>query len=144
MVGAKVKTVPVSILGSAENAPLGLVVTGPNLDSVMRFANAAKDKLAGIKGATEIKLSVETGNPEINVQVDRDKMAALGLSLQTVGATMQTAFSGNTDGKYRAGEYEYDINMRYSAFNRKSIVDVNNLLFVNERESRYAYLNLLR
>lgn len=133
LVGAKVKTVPVSILGSAENAPLGLVVTGPNLDSVMRFANAAKDKLAGIKGATEIKLSVETGNPEINVQVDRDKMAALGLSLQTVGATMQTAFSGNTDGKYRAGEYEYDINMRYGAFNRKSIVDVNNLLFVNER-----------
>lgn len=133
LVGAKVKTVPVSILGSAEDAPLGLVVTGPNLDSVMRFANAAKDKLAGIKGATEIKLSVETGNPEINVQVDRDKMAALGLSLQTVGATMQTAFSGNTDGKYRAGEYEYDINMRYGAFNRKSIVDVNNLLFVNDR-----------
>ncbi|MGN7785940.1 efflux RND transporter permease subunit [Niabella sp. 22666] len=133
LVGAKVKTVPVSILGSAENAPLGLVVTGPNLDSVMRFANAAKDKLAGIKGATEIKLSVETGNPEINVQVDRDKMAALGLSLQTVGATMQTAFSGNTDGKYRAGEYEYDINMRYGAFNRKSITDVNNLLFVNDR-----------
>ena len=133
LVGAKVKTVPVSILGSAENAPLGLVVTGPNLDSVMRFANAAKDKLAGIKGATEIKLSVEAGNPEINVQVDRDKMAALGLSLQTVGATMQTAFSGNTDGKYRAGEYEYDINMRYGAFNRKSIVDVNNLLFVNDR-----------
>jgi len=133
LVGAKVKTVPVSILGSAENAPLGLVVTGPNLDSVMRFANAAKDKLAGIKGATEIKLSVETGNPEINVQVDRDKMAALGLSLQTVGATMQTAFSGNTDGKYRAGEYEYDINMRYGAFNRKSIGDVNNLLFVNDR-----------
>ncbi|WP_114788991.1 efflux RND transporter permease subunit [Niabella yanshanensis] len=133
LVGAKVKTVPVSILGSAENAPLGLVVTGPNLDSVMRFANAAKDKLAGIKGATEIKLSVETGNPEINVQVDRDKMAALGLSLQTVGATMQTAFSGNTDGKYRAGEYEYDINMRYGAFNRKSITDVNNLLFMNER-----------
>jgi HAE1 family hydrophobic/amphiphilic exporter-1 len=133
LVGAKVKTVPVSILGSAENAPLGLVVMGPNLDSVMRFANAAKDKLAGIKGATEIKLSVETGNPEINVQVDRDKMAALGLSLQTVGATMQTAFSGNTDGKYRAGEYEYDINMRYGAFNRKSIGDVNNLLFVNDR-----------
>jgi HAE1 family hydrophobic/amphiphilic exporter-1 len=29
-------------------------------------------------------------------------MAALGLSLQTVGMTMQTAYSGNTDGKFRA------------------------------------------
>src|SRR5690606_21436128 len=78
-----------------------------------------------------IKLSVETGNPEISVSVDRDKMAALGLSLQTVGATMQTAFSGNTDGKFRAGEYEYDINMRYNQFNRKSVADVNELLFIN-------------
>ena len=58
-------------------------------------------------------MSVEDGNPEINVQVDRDKMSKLGLDLATVGMTMQTAFSGNTDSKFRAGEYEYDINIRY-------------------------------
>ncbi|MGC4235580.1 MAG: efflux RND transporter permease subunit [Niabella sp.] len=133
LVGVKVKTVPVSILGSAENAPLALVVTGPQLDSVMAFANVAMKELKTIQGATGVKLSVETGNPEINVQVDRDKMASLGLSLQTVGATMQTAFSGNTNGKFRAGEYEYDINIRYGAFNRKSIQDVSNLLFINDR-----------
>lgn len=133
LVGAKVKTVPVSILGSAEEAPLALVVTGPNLDSVMSFAKTSMNALSQIKGATEMKLSVEAGNPEISVQVDRDKMASLGLSLQTVGATMQTAFSGNTDGKYRAGEYEYDINIRFTQFNRKSVDDVNNLLFVNDK-----------
>jgi HAE1 family hydrophobic/amphiphilic exporter-1 len=55
-------------------------------------------------------------------------MAALGLSLQTVGMTMQTAYSGNTDGKFRAGEYEYDINIKYSSFDRKSINDVSNLI----------------
>src|SRR5690606_6701365 len=73
----------------------------------------------------------EAGNPEISVQVDRDKMAALGLSLSTVGSTMQTAFSGNTNGKFRQGEYEYDINIRYGSFNRKNMEDVSNLLFIN-------------
>jgi HAE1 family hydrophobic/amphiphilic exporter-1 len=58
-------------------------------------------------------------------------MAALGLSLQTVGMTMQTAYS-NTDGKFRAGEYEY-INIKYSSFDRKSINDVSNLIFMNDR-----------
>jgi hydrophobic/amphiphilic exporter-1 (mainly G- bacteria), HAE1 family len=133
LVGAKVKTVPVSILGSAERAPLALVVVGPDLDSVMTFANAAMSELKKVKGATEMKLSVEEGNPEINVQVDRDKMAALGLSLSTVGTTMQTAFSGNTNGKFRQGEYEYDINVRYGSFNRQSIQDVINLLFINDK-----------
>ena len=131
LVGAKVKTVPVGILGTAEDATLGLIVTGPSTESAMAFAKLAEAELRTIPGTTEIKLTVEDGNPEINVKVDRDKMAALGLTLQTVGLTMQTAFSGNTDGKYRAGEYEYDINIRYNAFDRKSITDVSNLIFVN-------------
>ncbi|MFC5284922.1 efflux RND transporter permease subunit [Pedobacter alpinus] len=131
LVGAKVKTVPISILGTAENAPIQLIVMGSDLDSALKYAEGAQKVLATVPGATEIKLSVEKGTPEINVQVDRDKMAALGLNLQTVGITMQTAFSGNTDGKYRKGEYEYDINIQYQDFNRKDIDDVRNLIFVN-------------
>jgi HAE1 family hydrophobic/amphiphilic exporter-1 len=133
LVGAKIKTVPVSMLGTAESAPLALIVTGADLDSVMQFAQSALAELKKIPGATEMRLSVEAGNPEINVQVDRDKMAALGLSLATVGGTMQTAFNGNTDGKFRQGEYEYDINIRFDEFNRQSIQDVSNLNLVNER-----------
>lgn len=133
LVGAKIKTVPISILGTAQQAPISLVVMGSDLDSVMKFAEKAKDVLVKIPGASEVKLSVEAGSPEVSVQVDRDKMAALGLTLQTVGATMQTAFSGNTDGKFRQGEYEYDINIRYQDFDRKNVEDVANLLFVNSR-----------
>ena len=59
------------------------------------------------------------------------KWQALGLNLQTVGLTMQTAFNGNTDGKFRAGEYEYDINIRFNEYDRSNINDVNNLIFVN-------------
>ena len=131
LVGAKVKTVPVGILGTAQDATLGLIVTGQNIESAMKFAKLAEAELRKIPGTTEIKLTVEDGNPEINVQVDRDKMAALGLNLQTVGLTMQTAYSGNTDGKFRAGEYEYDINIKYNAFDRKNMSDVSNLIFIN-------------
>lgn len=133
LVGAKIKTVPVGILGTAENATLALVVTGPDVKTAMEFAKEAERELRTIPGAAEIELSVKDGNPEINVQVDRDKMAALGLNLQTVGLTMQTAFSGNTDGKFRAGEYEYDINIKYNPFDRKSKEDVSNLIFINDK-----------
>src|SRR5690606_19035727 len=132
LVNAKVSTMPVGMMG-ADQAPLQLVVVGSTLDSAMVLARKAEDELRKIPGATEIELSVEDGNPEINVQVDRDKMAALGLDLSTVGMTMQTAFSGNTDAKFRAGEYEYDINIRYDQFNRSDINDVRNLIFVNNQ-----------
>src|SRR5690606_1229654 len=125
---------PVSILGSAERAPVEVIVMGPDLPSVMEFAEVVRGKVEKIEGTTGIKLSVESGNPEVQVQVDRDKMSSLGLSLQTVGATMQTAFSGNTDSKFRQGEYEYDINIRLDDYNRQSIDDVRGLTFINSKD----------
>lgn len=132
LVGVKVKTVPMGLMG-AEQAPLALVVTGPNLDSINKFANQAMAELRKIPGASEIRLSSEAGNPEVDVHINRDKMAMLGLSIAQVGATMQTAFSGNTDGKYRAGDYEYDINIRLNNANRSSVDDIKNISFVNNR-----------
>lgn len=131
LVGAKIKTVPVSIMGGADEAPIALTVTGNDLESALDFAQRAAAELAKVPGATEIKLTSESGSPEVNVQVDRDKMAALGLDLQTVGLTMQTAFNGNTDGKFRAGQYEYDINIRFGEYDRMNINDVRNLTFIN-------------
>ncbi|MES2485694.1 MAG: efflux RND transporter permease subunit [Bacteroidota bacterium] len=136
LVGAKIKTVPVSIMGGADEAPIALTVTGPDVESAMKFANEAAKNLAKVTGATAIKLTSEGGSPEVRVQVDRDKMSSLGLSLQTVGMTMQTAFNGNTDGKFRAGEYEYDINIRFNEYNRSSINDVKNLVFINESDEQ--------
>ena len=130
LVNAKIKTVPVGLFG-ADQAPLMLTVTGANQKDAMAFAEKAAAELKKIPGASEVKLTSEDGNPEINVQVDRDKMSSLGLDLSTVGMTMQTAFNGNTDGKFRAGEYEYDINIRYDEFNRSNINDVSELIFVN-------------
>ncbi len=131
LVEAKVKTVPISMLGMAERAPVELIVLGDNLDSVMHYSEQALGLLENIRGVSEAKLSVEAGNPEISVKVDRDKMAALGLNLSTVGATMQVAFNGNTDGKYRDGQYEYDINIRFDEFSRENIEDIRNVQFMN-------------
>lgn len=135
LVDAKVKTVPVGLFG-ADQAPLMLTVTGSSQKDAMDFAEKAAAELRKISGATEVKLTSEDGNPEINVQVDRDKMAALGLDLSTVGMTMQTAFSGNSDGKFRAGEYEYDINIRYNEFDRSDFNDVSELIFVNNADQQ--------
>ncbi|HUH51038.1 MAG TPA: efflux RND transporter permease subunit [Flavobacterium sp.] len=131
LVDAKVVIVPIGMMG-ADDAPLQLVVTGVDLESAMDFARKAEAELLKIAGTSEVDLSVEDGNPEITVQVDRDKMSRLGLDLGTVGITMQTAFSGNTDAKFRAGEYEYDINIRYDQFNRSNIEDVRNIIFINK------------
>ncbi len=131
LVGAKVTTAPISIMGMAESAPLEMAIIGSDINEVYAFADKVLDTLRNIPGVAEAKVSSEAGTPEIAIEIDRDKMAALGLSMQVVGGTLQTSFNGNTDGKFRRGEYEYDINIRLDAFNRKNIEDVKNVSFVN-------------
>ncbi|MBT2619168.1 MULTISPECIES: efflux RND transporter permease subunit [Chryseobacterium] len=130
--GVEFKTAPIGILG-AENAPIEMVVTAPDNATAVKEATRILELLKKVPGAVDAELSTDTGNPEVQVNIDRDKMASLGLNLQSVGQTMQTAFNGNTDGKFRAGEYEYDINIRFGDANRQSIDDVKNLMFTNPK-----------
>lgn len=130
LVDAKVRTVNMGLMG-AEQAPLTLTVIGSTMEDALEFANQAAELLRDVPGSSQVKLSSEDGNPEINVQVDREKMTSLGLDVATVGMTMQTAFSGNTDNKFRAGDNEYDINIQFDDKGRSSIDDVRNLKFIN-------------
>lgn len=132
LVGAKVTTVPMGIVG-AEMAPLEMTVTAGSFEEALAYAQAAADELRTIEGATEIDLSVEDGNPEIAVSVDREKMASLGLNVAVVGQTLRTAFSGNTDNKFRTGSNEYDINIILDEAHRSSIEDVAGINFINNK-----------
>ncbi len=128
--GVEFKTAPIGLMG-ADSAPIEMVVTAPDNATANKEANRILALLKKVPGAVDAELSSDSGSPEVQVNIDRDKMASLGLNLSSVGQTMQTAFNGNTDGKFRAGEYEYDINIRFGDANRQSIDDVRNLMFTN-------------
>lgn len=128
--GVEFKTAPIGLMG-ADNAPIEMVVTAQDNETANKEANRILELLKKVPGSVDAELSTDSGSPEVQVNIDRDKMASLGLNLSSVGQTMQTAFSGNTDGKFRAGEYEYDINIRFGDANRQSIDDVRNLMFTN-------------
>ena len=137
LVGAKVTTTPISIMGTADRAAIDLVVMGADQDSAMSFAKKALAELRTIDGVSDPKLTAEDGNPELRVELDRDKMASLGITMDMVGATMQTAFAGTDSDnklKFRKGDYEYDINIRFDNFDRKSREDVENIVFINSKQ----------
>ena len=92
-----------------------MVVTAPDNATATKEATRILELLKKFR-AVDAELSTDTGNPEVQSKFDRDKMASLGLNLSSVGQTMQTAFNGNTDGKFKAGEYGHDINIRFADY----------------------------
>lgn len=133
VVGAKFSSAAVSIMGTADEAPIQIVLMGTDLDSLISYSQVVMDKVATVKGTSDIKSSVEVGNPEISISVDRTKLAALNLSLDVVGANLQNSLSGNDNVKFTDGEYDYDISIKLDQFDRKNANDVRNLSVMNSK-----------
>jgi len=130
IIGAKIKTVAVNIMGS-EDVPLEYYVTGSNVDRVMTYANDVLNCLKSVKGTIETELSVEKANPEYQINVDRGKMAMLGLNLASVGGILRTSFAGNVDNKFRNGENEYDINIQLNEADRRTKSNLADVKFIS-------------
>jgi len=133
LVNAKVRMYAATLHGSANSADIEYLISGNNPDSVALFGEYSLNAMDKIKGTIQQQLSSGNGMPEIEVVVDRDKMSELGLTLDNVGFTLQTAFQGNTSMKYVENDYEYDIDIRADKFYRQNIGDVSGLTFINQQ-----------
>ena len=136
LVDAKVQVHAASLHGSGNSADIEYVISGPKADSVALFGEYALAAMRSVPGTLQQQLSTGSGRPEVEVIVDREKMSALGLSLDNVGLTLQMAFQGNTQMKFVRDDYEYNINLRADNFYRSSIDDVAGICFINQQGSR--------
>lgn len=130
--GVEIKVKAVGITGNSQ-AAVQVVVEGTDLDSIIAYGRKVAALVKSVPGTNEIETSVEGGNPELNVSIDRQRMADLNLSMDVIGATLQNSFAGNTNNKYSEGANEYDINIRLDAFNRKNPDDLLNIAFMNKQ-----------
>lgn len=130
--GAKITAAAVNpMFGGTDDAPIQIIVKSSNPDSLARYSAKILELVKKTTGTTNVKSTLENANTEISVELDKKKMASLGLGLGSVGSVISTAFSGNSDAKFTDGSYEYDINVVYDEFNRRSLNDVSNLTFIN-------------
>ncbi len=128
--GAQIRANPIDLLGLSFS-PIEVRINGPDLDSLLAMSDDIMRAMASVPGCVEITPSVEAGNPEVQVIVDRQRMAEYGLTMAQLGLTLQTAFSGNTETRFRDGANEYPIRVVLDAFNRRSAEDIRNLTLTN-------------
>jgi multidrug efflux pump len=78
-------------------------------------------------GLARPRLNYEPTSPRVQVELDRDKAAALGVSAQAVGRALETMFGSRKTTTYvRAGQ-EYDVILQTDLEKRRSEQDLNSL-----------------
>lgn len=130
--GVKVSSTPVAIMGGSE-APIQVLLRGPDMNEIYSVADSVMRVMEGVAGVNDIRLSVDNSKPEMRVELDRDKMSLLGLSVAEVGNVLQVAFAGNTNLQYSEGGTDYDINVQLDQFDRKKVEDIGSISFVTSK-----------
>ena len=128
--GLKVTSTPSSIMGRDE-APIQVLLRSSDMNEIYSVADSVMAVIKDVPGINDIRLSVEKSKPEIHVELNRDKMSMLGLTVADVGNALQVAFAGNTDIQYSEGGTDYDINIKLDQFDRTKIDDIGAIALVN-------------
>jgi HAE1 family hydrophobic/amphiphilic exporter-1 len=121
----------ISMWGSANVAPLQIEIIGPDLAQVAEYSVRVGNILAGAKGTVDVATSWEEGKPEVQIEVDRDKMARMGLTLAEVGLAVRTAIEGDIPTKYQEGETDLDTRVVLRKSSRSRAQDVGTITLLN-------------
>ena len=130
--GVRARATVLSTMGSSSE-PIQFIVQGADFEQVRETATLILDIVRRTSGTADARFSVDDPRQEVQVQLDRAKMAMLGLSVSDVGSTLRVALAGNDDSKYSEGNYEYNIRVGIDNFDRNRPDDVAKLTILNRK-----------
>ena len=116
-------------MGPPTGKPINIEISGEDLkqlaltsDRFRRFVDSLQ-----IGGIEELKSDFATTKPELIINLDRDRANFEGISAAVVGDAIRTGQLGKEISKYREGEDQYPIMLRFEENQRKDIEQLLNL-----------------
>ncbi len=106
---------------------LTMIMQGPDVEELQKLAYAGDDlkgtiqnpaetsllyKIRQIDGVTDSDTSFEPTQPELRINIDRQRAADLGAPLDTVSSTMRTLVGGEEVSKFKDGDEQYSVTLR--------------------------------
>ena len=110
------------------NASNAVKIYGPDLDKLDELANQVLTQIETVEGIKDVGILRNVGQPEINVILNKEKMAAYGVLLADAQAVLEMAFGGKTATLKYEGERKFEVRIRYEKIFRQNENDISNLM----------------
>jgi multidrug efflux pump len=134
---------PPSLGQSVRDRPVGFVVTSSDSYETLGrtvgliMADAAKNpNFVGLD--TDLRLN----KPELNITVNRDRAADMGVSVEAIGRAVETMMGGRQITRFKRGGDQYDVIVQMDVSERNTPDDINKI-FVRNRSGQMIPLSSL-
>lgn len=118
-------------MGMGGESKVDIEIYGYDFNSTNTLAQEIRNRVSAMPSATEVTVSRKNDKPELQVVLDKEKLALHGLSSATVSAMVRNRIYGMTASQYKEEGEEYDIRVRLSENYRSSISDLEELSIVS-------------
>ena len=110
---------PQSIRVSQFNKPIQLVLLGKNYEELELWQKVIMIEMRKNRNLAAVESDYSKNKPEIKLIINKKKAQDLGISIQSIGTTVSTLFSGKTVTKFNQLGKEYPIILQANIENRK-------------------------
>ena len=114
--------------------PIEIEISGFDLDKLKLAGDAVARKLSSNDRFADVKSTMETGSPEIQILFDRDRAAALGLQVHEVADRIVSNVRGDVATRYSWRDRKIDVLVRARESDRTSIDEIQRLIVNPESE----------
>jgi multidrug efflux pump len=116
-------------MGPPTGKPVNIEISGDDLSQLATTANSFKRYVDSLQigGIEELKSDFASTKPELIVMLDRERANSEGITAATVGDAIKTAVLGAESTKFRDGEDQYSIVVRFKENQRKDLEQLLNL-----------------
>ncbi len=111
-------------LTSGVKSDIAVKVFGEDLDMLNRVGNDVVSILGDIPGTANYFLEQTTGQPYLNIDIDREAVASYGLNVNNVQQVVETGIGGSVVSEVFEGQRRFDIVVRYPEEMRNSIAEI--------------------
>jgi len=101
---------------------------GDDLDLLALKGEEIAAVISAIPGATDIVVEQISGQPQIQIAIDRQQIARHGLNVADVQDVIEIAIGGKAAGQVFEGQQRYDILVRFDELHRQNVDRISNLL----------------
>jgi HAE1 family hydrophobic/amphiphilic exporter-1 len=115
--------------------PIEIEISGFDLDKLKEAGDAVARALSSNDRFADVKSTMETGSPEIQIIFDRDKAASLGLQVHEVADRIVSNIRGDIATRYSWRDRKIDVLVRAREADRTSIDEIQRLV-VNPNSER--------
>jgi HAE1 family hydrophobic/amphiphilic exporter-1 len=114
-------------MGPGGEAPLQVLIKGPDQGRLEELARQATEVVAAVPGLVDVRNTIEDPRPEVVFRPHRERMREYGLTVGQVGGALRASIEGVTPAVYREDGEERDIRLRLAESARDRAAELKDI-----------------